>query len=69
MPGVTMAGSAYEAVTGAFHWRRHSIYFLALFVLNLVAMTFIRRLHETRGGEVPSLVYARLRRAGRLWHR
>ena len=59
----------YEAVTGAFHWRRHSIYFLALFVLNLVAMTFIRRLHETRGGEVPSLVYARLRRAGRLWHR
>jgi len=59
----------YEAVTGAFHWRRHSIYFLALFVLNLVAMTFIRRLHETRGGEPPSLVYARLRRAGRLWHR
>lgn len=59
----------YEAVTGAFHWRRHSIYFLALFVLNLIAMTFIRRLHETRGGEVPSLVYARLRRAGRLWHR
>jgi len=59
----------YESVTGAFHWRRHSIYFLALFVLNLIAMTFIRRLHETRGGEAPSLVYARLRRAGRLWHR
>ena len=59
----------YEAVTGAFHWRRHSIYFLALFVLNIIAMTFIRRLHETRGGEAPSLVYARLRRAGRLWHR
>ncbi len=59
----------YESVTGAFHWRRHSIYFLALFVLNLIAMTFIRRLHETRGGEPPSLVYARLRRAGRLWHR
>ena len=59
----------YEAVTGAFHWRRHSIYFLALFVLNIIAMTFIRRLHETRGGEPPSLVYARLRRAGRLWHR
>jgi len=59
----------YEAVTGAFHWRRHSIYFLALFLLNLFAMTFIRRLHETRGGEPPSLVYARLRRAGKLWHR
>ena len=59
----------YEAVTGAFHWRRHSIYFLALFLLNLIAMTLIRRLHETRGGEPQSLVYARLRRAGKLWHR
>jgi MFS family permease len=59
----------YEAVTGAFHWRRHSIYFLALFVLNLIALTLIRRLHETRGDEPPSLVYARLRRAGKLWHR
>ena len=59
----------YEAVTGAFHWRRHSIYFLALFLLNLVALTRIRRLHETRGNEPPSLVYARLRRAGKLWHR
>lgn len=59
----------YEAVTGAFHWRRHSIYFLALFVLNLLALALIRRLHETRTGESHSLVYARLRRAGRLWHR
>lgn len=59
----------YEAVTGVFHWRRHSIYFLALFLLNLVALTLIRRLHETRGDEPPSLVYARLRRAGKLWHR
>lgn len=59
----------YEAVTGAFHWRRHSIYFLVLFVLNLVALTFIRRLHESRGSLPPSLVFARLRRAGKLWHR
>lgn len=59
----------YEAVTGAFHWRRHSIYFLALFLLNLVALALIHRLHETRGGESHSLVYARLRRAGKLWHR
>ena len=59
----------YEAVTGAFHWRRHSIYFLAIFLLNLVALTLIRRLHETRGGDATSLVYARLRRAGKLWHR
>jgi len=59
----------YEAVTGAFHWRRHSIYFLALFFLNLFAITFIRRLHETHGSGTPNLVYARLRRAGKLWHR
>lgn len=59
----------YEAVTGAFHWRRHSFYFLALFILNLVALSLIRRLHETRTEEFPSLVYARLRRAGKLWHR
>jgi len=59
----------FEAVTGAFHWRRHSIYFLALFFLNIVAMTFIHRLHEARGSETPNLVYSRLRRAGKLWHR
>ena len=59
----------YEAVTGAFHWRRHSIYFLALFFLNIVALTFIHRLHESRGSGTPNLVYSRLRRAGKLWHR
>jgi MFS family permease len=59
----------YEAVTGAFHWRRHSIYFLALFFLNIVAMGFVRRLHEARGPGAPNLVYARLRRAGKLWQR
>lgn len=59
----------YEAVTGAFHWRRHSIYFLVLFFLNIVAMAFIHRLHETGGSGTPNLIYARLRRAGKLWHR
>lgn len=59
----------YEAVTGAFHWKRHSIYFLALFLLNLVAFSLIRRLHEAGREETPGLVYARLRRAGKLWHR
>ena len=59
----------YEAVTGALHWRRHSIYFAALFVLNIAAIALIRRLHEARGAEAPTLVYARLRRAGKLWHR
>jgi len=60
---------SYEVVTGALHWRRHSIYFAALFVLNIVAISLIRRLHEARGAESPTLIYARLRRAGKLWHR
>jgi len=59
----------FEVVTGAFHWKRHSIYFLALFFLNILAMTFIRRLHEARGTETPSVVYGRLRRAGKIWQR
>jgi len=59
----------YEAVTGAFHWRRHSIYFLVLLLLNFLAMTLIRRLHETRGGTTPNLVYSRLRRSAKLWIR
>lgn len=59
----------FDVLTGAFHWRRHSIYFGALFLLNIVALLFLRRLHETRGGTAPSLIYARLRRAGKIWHR
>lgn len=59
----------YEAVTGIFHWRRHSIYFLALFLLNLLALSLIRRLHESRGSQAPNLVFASLRRAGKLWQR
>lgn len=46
----------YEAVTGAFHWRRHSIYFAALFLLNIAALILIRRLHEARGRTVAPLV-------------
>lgn len=60
---------SYEAVTGAFHWKRHSIYFLALFLLNVLAAALIHRLHEARGSQSPSAIYAGLRRAGRLWHR
>lgn len=36
----------YEAVTGELHWKRHSIYFAALFVLNLFTILQSRRLHE-----------------------
>lgn len=36
----------FEAVTGAFHWRRHSIYFLALLFLNFIAFFYISQLKE-----------------------
>jgi MFS family permease len=38
----------YEVVTGALHWKRHSVYFAALFLLNLVTLLQVRRLQETR---------------------
>jgi len=62
---------SYEAVTGALHWKRHSIYFLALLALNVFAFLYIRRLHESPGaGKLePSLIYAKLKRSPRFWHR
>ena len=42
---------SYEAVTGFFHWRRHSIYFLALLALNAIAFAYIPRLHESAARE------------------
>jgi MFS family permease len=62
---------SYEAVTGVFHWKRHSIYFLALFALNVIAFAYIPRLHESRGargGESPA-IYARSRRLLGFRHR
>ena len=52
---------SYEAVTGVFHWKRHSIYFLALLALNAIAFAYIPRLHEFRGirSAVASLTYSR----------
>lgn len=70
--GVSLdAIGSYEVVTGFFHWKRHSLYFLALFLLNVVAFLYIARLHEARGtGRLePSLIYARLRRWPRIWQR
>ena len=62
---------SFEAVTGVFHWKRHSIYFLALLALNAIAFAYIPRLHESRGsrdGE-PSHIYARSKRSSGFWHR
>jgi MFS family permease len=38
----------YEAITGSLHWKRHSIYFAALFLLNLATLLQVRRLSEPR---------------------
>jgi hypothetical protein len=38
----------YEAITGSLHWKRHSIYFAALFLLNLVTLLQVRRLREPK---------------------
>jgi len=40
----------YEVVSGAIHWKRHSIYFAALFLLNLATLFQIRRLQESKPG-------------------
>ena len=62
---------SYEAVTGVFHWRRHSIYFFALLALNTIAFAYIRRLHESPAFKegAPSLFYEHLKRVSRFWHR
>jgi hypothetical protein len=62
---------SYEAVTGLFHWKRHSIYFLALLALNAIAFAYIRRLHESsRVGESDSApIYARSKPSLGFWHR
>jgi len=70
--GVTLdALGTYEVLTGFFSWKRHSIYFAALFLLNLLAFALIQRLIESpsSGKLEPSVIYGRLKRTPRIWHR
>ena len=61
---------SYEVVTGLFHWRRHSIYFFALLVLNAIAFAYIPRLHESPTAGTPaSVFYEGLKRLSRFWQR
>jgi MFS family permease len=61
---------SFEVVTGAFSWRRHSIYFVALLVLNAIALLYVPRLHESPAATAaPSLFSERLKRFARFWHR
>jgi MFS family permease len=70
--GLTLdAIGTFEAVTGAFTWKRHSIYFLVLFVLAAASVFVVRILVESPPGPPPdsSLTYAKLKRWPRIWQR
>jgi len=38
---------SFEVATGFFHWKRHSIYFVGLLALDVIALAWIARLHES----------------------
>lgn len=38
----------FEVVTGALHWKRHSIYFAILFLLNILTLLQVRGLQDSR---------------------
>ena len=61
----------FEAVTGALVWRKHAVYFLALLVLDLLALALVGRIMESRGAETQThgLADARIKRLGSLWQR
>lgn len=62
---------SFEAVTGAFVWQRHSIYFSVLLVFSAILLVFISRLVETSPDEAPAptLVFGNLKRSMRHWFR
>lgn len=68
--GVTLdAIGTYELVTGWFAWRRHSIYFVVLFAINLVALFAVNGLLEAKRSREGNVVAGRLRRLSRIWMR
>jgi MFS family permease len=70
MWGVTLdAIGTYELATGWFTWRRHSIYFAVLLVLDLVAFTAVSGLQEGASARDGSVVEGRMRRFSRIWMR
>lgn len=69
--GVSLdAIGTFELVTGWFHWRKHSIYFLAIFLVNIVALFLVSKLIEPTGPppEEKGFLYGAVRRLSRLWH-
>lgn len=72
--GVSLdAIGTYELVTDWFVWRRHSIYFVVIFLLNLLVLLRIRSLHESKNprppGPATDFVYSHLKRSSRNWLR
>lgn len=70
--GVTLdAIGTYELVTGWFTWRKHSIYFVALLPLLLVALALVNSLHEPKRGESQdqTVDYTKLKRLAKSWHK
>ncbi len=69
--GITLdAIGTYEYVAGWFTWRRHSFYFAALLMFNVVTLIAVNLLTESTGPARDSTVwYARLRRLAKGWMR
>jgi MFS family permease len=61
----------FEAVTGALIWRRHSIYFLVIFVCNIGAWLLILRVREPGSRQHPEagVPYGRMKRFFNNWFR
>jgi hypothetical protein len=59
---------SFEITTDWFTWRRHSFYFVAIFLINLAVLGQVRNLREVSmpPGELEPL-YSRLKRATRNW--
>ena len=70
MWGVTLdAIGTYELATGWFTWRRHSIYFAVLLLLDIVAFFAVSGLQEGGAGREGNVVAGRMRRLSRIWMR
>ncbi len=69
--GVTLdAIGTYEFAAGWFAWRRHSIYFTALILINVAALLAVNLLDESSAEAHESSVwYERLRRLAKGWQR
>jgi len=70
--GLTLdAIGTIDIAAGIFTIKRHSVYFLALLVFNILSALAIRLLVENPSAQSqePNLVYARLKRGSKFWHR